>query len=108
VIRHGLYEPPNQGVSMRQDRRWPMAFGLMALLAMILWASFALVGWPRLESMSLRYRILRLQEDVKHLEEEEARLEAEINHWKSPAALAGKAREMGLHPPFENTGKGTE
>ena len=94
-----LYPPPNTTLVLRRDHHWPMAFALLALLALILAASFALVGWPRLESVSLRYDILRLRSDVESLQQEERALEVELDSWRSPATLSEKARTLGLAPP---------
>jgi len=94
-----LYPPPNSTLVLRRDHHWPVAFALLALLALLLAASFALVGWPRLESMSLRYEILRLRTDVDTLRHEAHTLEIELDGWRSPADLAKKASALGLQAP---------
>lgn len=94
-----IYPPPNDTLVLRRDHRWPTAFALLALLALLLAASFALVGWPRLESISLRYDILRLRAEVESLRQEERSLEVELDSRRSPAALSERAKTLGLEPP---------
>lgn len=94
-----LYHPENRDLHLRRDHEWPIAFGLLTLLALILAASFALVGWPRLEGVSLRYNNLRLRAEVKRLQQEEHRLEIELDTWRSPATLATRAEALGLQAP---------
>jgi len=94
-----IFPPPNSTLVLRRDHRWPTAFALLALLAMILAASFALVGWPRLESMSRRYAISRLHAQVESLRREERALAVELDSWRSPSTLSVKAKALGLVPP---------
>ena len=90
--------PTNRFLVRQRDRRWlhvlTSALGLAGLLVAILF----LVGWPRLQSTSLHYDLIRLRAEVGELERQERRLTLELERIRSPTRLAERARELGLQP----------
>jgi len=91
--------PTNRFLVAQRDRRWPRVLSLVLMLATAVVVVLMLVGWPRLESTSVHYDVLRLRAEVEVLEERARRLDLELETLRAPRTLAQRARELGLAPP---------
>lgn len=100
--------PTNRFLVRQRDRRWLHVLTSVLGLAGLLVAVLFLVGWPRLQSTSLHYDLIRLRAEVRELERQERSLALELEEVRSPLLLAEKARELGLQPapPPESLGGG--
>ena len=87
--------PTNRHITARRDQKWPLAFALLGLFSLAL----ALIGWPRLQSVSLHYDLVRLRTDVEILQHQARDLEAAMERLRAPATLALEADRLGLAPP---------
>jgi hypothetical protein len=76
-----------------------LAFALLALLSVSLGLTLALVGWPRLQSVSLHYDLVRLRDDVEGLQHQSLDLESRLEALRAPQSLAVQAEKIGLAPP---------
>jgi cell division protein FtsL len=93
--------PTNRFLVAQRDRRWPRVLSLVLMLATAVVVVLMLVGWPRLESTSVHYDVLRLRADVEVLQERARRLDLELETLRAPRTLSDRARELGLMPPAE-------
>lgn len=91
--------PRNRHIKARPDRRWPVAFALLALTSLLFVAALALVGWPRLRGISLHYELVRVRAEVESLRYRERQLAVEVEKLRAPSHLAARAAELGLAPP---------
>jgi hypothetical protein len=91
--------PTNRFLVAQRDSRWPRVLTTVLLVASVVVVVLMLVGWPRLESTSVHYDVLRLRAAVEALEERERTLSLELESQRAPRELAGRARELGLSPP---------
>ena len=71
---------------------------VLVMSAVVLVALF-LVGWPRLQSTSIHYDLIRLRAEVRELERRESELRLALEEERNPARIAGLARDAGLAPP---------
>jgi len=102
MINRPVLLPTNRDVRPKVDPRWPIAFASIALIFIVLTAVFALVGWPRLRSVSLHYDLVELRAEVEQLRQQERRIEAEVELLRAPQEMAPKAEALGLiHPPTQ-------
>jgi len=99
VSRPLVLLPRNDHVVVAPDRRWPRVLLALLLLAGLLLGVLLLVGWPRLEALETRYRVLELERRVEALERRRRALELELERRRDPARLAERARRLGLEPP---------
>ena len=99
MIERRIHLPTNRHIRPQPDSQWPVTFGMLALVPLLLAATLALIGWPRLRDVSLHYDLVRLRTVVESLRHQERQLEAELEMLRSPEVLARQAREMGLAPP---------
>ena len=93
--------PTNRFLVAQRDQRWPRVLSLVLLLATAVVVVLMLVGWPRLESTSVHYDVLRLRAEVVVLEERARRLDLELETLRAPRTLSERARELGLTPPTD-------
>ncbi|RLE33501.1 MAG: hypothetical protein DRJ61_07125 [Acidobacteria bacterium] len=91
--------PTNRHITARRDQKWPLAFALLGLFSLTLALTLALIGWPRLQSVSLHYDLIRLRTDVEKLQHQARDLETTMERLRAPAALALEAGRLGLAPP---------
>jgi cell division protein FtsB len=102
MMNRPILLPTNRDVQANADPRWPVAFASIVLISMVLVAVLALVGWPRLRSISLHYDLLSLRAEVEELRLNEHAIEAEVELLRAPQSIAPQAAEMGLvHPSPE-------
>ncbi len=94
--------PTNRHIKAQPDRRWPVAFALLATASLLLVAALALVGWPRLQGISLHYELVRVRAEVENLRYRERQLEVEVERLRAPGHLADRATELGLAPPLSS------
>lgn len=99
MINGPILLPTNRDVRPKVDPRWPMAFASLALISVLLAATLALVGWPRLRSVSLHYDLVTLREEVEGLRRQERLVETELETLRAPQAIAHQAEELGLVYP---------
>jgi len=90
--------PTNRFLVRQRDRRWLHVLTSVLGLAGLLVAILFLVGWPRLQTTSLHYDLIRLRAEVGELERQERHLALELERVRSPSRLAERARELGLQP----------
>lgn len=95
--------PANRHITAQRDRKWPLAFALLGLFSLALALTLALIGWPRLQSVSIHYDLVRLRSDVEILEHQARDLEARMQKIRAPEALALEAGRLGLAPPTADT-----
>lgn len=95
--------PTNRHITAQRDRKWPLAFALLGLFSLALALTLALIGWPRLQSVSIHYDLVRLRNDVEALEHQVRDLEAGMQKLRAPEALALEAGRLGLVPPAAAT-----
>ncbi|MEN8164412.1 MAG: hypothetical protein ABFS37_09800 [Acidobacteriota bacterium] len=95
--------PTNRHITAQRDRKWPLAFALLGLLSLSLALTLALIGWPRLQSVSIHYDLVRLRADVEVLEHQARDLEAHMQELRAPGSLALEAAKLGLAPPAAST-----
>jgi len=93
--------PSNRFLVRQRDRHWLRVLAMALVLALALGGILALVGWPPLEVTAVHYDLLRLRTEVRELERRRRSLEVKLEARRSPAALARKARALGLAPPEE-------
>lgn len=91
--------PTNRHIRAQRDRQWPLAFALLALLSTTLTLALALIGWPRLQSISIHYDLVELRVEVETLEYRARDLEAHLHALRAPDVLAEQAARSGLVPP---------
>ena len=91
--------PTNRHITALRDRKWPMAFALLGLLSLTLGLTLALIGWPRLQSISIHYDLVQLRTDVESLESQARDLETQMDQLRAPEALGFQASRLGLAPP---------
>ncbi len=91
--------PTNRHITAQRDRKWPLAFALLGLFSLALGLTLALIGWPRLQSVSLHYDLVRLRGNVETLQHQARDLEARMERLRAPAGLALEAGLLGLAPP---------
>lgn len=91
--------PTNRHIRAQRDRQWPLAFALLALLSATLTLALALIGWPRLQSISIHYDLVELRGEVEILEYRALDLEAHLHALRAPEVLAEQAERSGLVPP---------
>ncbi len=99
MIERPIPLPTNRHITALPDRKWPMAFAMLGLLSFALVLTLALIGWPRLESISIHYDLVRLRDDVEFLEYQVRDLEAQMEQLRAPEALGLRASLLGLAPP---------
>lgn len=91
--------PSNRFLVPQRDRRWPQVLSVVLLMSAVLLVALFLVGWPRLQSTSIRYELIRLRAEVRQLERRERELRFELEVERNPARLAERASLAGLVPP---------
>lgn len=91
--------PTNRHITAQRDRKWPLAFALLGLFSLALALTLALIGWPRLQSVSIHYDLVSLRSEVETLQHQARNLEAEMQKFRAPGALAVEAGRLGLAPP---------
>ena len=91
--------PSNRFLVPQRDRRWPHVLSVVLLISAVVLVALFLVGWPRLQSMSIRYELIRLRADVRQLERRERELRFELEVERNPTRLAEQASSAGLVPP---------
>ena len=99
MSRPVVLRPDNRHLVVLADRQWPRTLLALLLLAGTLLGVLLLVGWPRLEALQTRYRVLELRQEVEALRRRVSALEVELERRRDPARLATRARELGLGPP---------
>jgi len=99
VIERPIPLPTNRHITALRDRKWPMAFAMLGLLSLALVLTLALIGWPRLQSVSIHYDLVQLRADVEYLEYQARDLEAQMEQLRAPEALGLQASLLGLAPP---------
>jgi hypothetical protein len=90
--------PSNRFLIPQRDRHWPQVLSALIGVSAMVVLALALVGWPRLKSTSIHYELIRLRAQVAELEQRERILLLELEHERSPARLAARARELGMVP----------
>ena len=95
--------PSNRFLIAERDRRWPRVLTSVLLVSAVVLTVLLVVGWPRLESTSVHYDLLRLRGEVEELEATARTLALELEAERAPATLAERAREHGLEPPLAQT-----
>lgn len=80
----------------QRDRKWPLAFSLLGLLSLALGLTLGLIGWPRLQSVSLHYDLVRLRTEVESLQIQARDLEAQMEQLRAPQTLGRQATALGL------------
>lgn len=88
--------PSNRFLIPQRDRRWPHALTALLLVSMLVVLALGLVGWPRLKSTSIHYRLIQLRSEVAELEERQRDVQLELERERSPGRLAARARDLGL------------
>jgi len=91
--------PTNRFLVAQRDQRWPRVLSMVLMLATAVVVVLMLVGWPRLESTSVHYDVLRLRSEVELLEERARRLGIELETLRAPRTLSERAADLGLAPP---------
>lgn len=91
--------PSNRWIRAERDRRWPMAFAVLALLSVALVGALALIGWPRLRALTLHYEIAGLRTEVETLERQVDEAEGQVQALTAPEALETAALATGLGVP---------
>ncbi len=99
MIERLISLPTNRHITAQRDRKWPMAFAMLGLLSLTLGLTLALIGWPRLQSVSLHYDLVKIRADVEHLEYQARDLEARMEQLRAPEALGLQASRLGLAQP---------
>lgn len=99
MIERPIPLPTNRHIRALPDRRWPMAFALLALVSLLFVAALAVVGWPRLRGISLHYELVRARAEVENLRHRERQLVVAVEKLRAPNNLADRAAELGLAPP---------
>lgn len=99
MIQRPIPLPTNRHITAQRDRKWPVAFALLALLSMVLVLTLGLIGWPRLQSVSLHYDLVRLRTEVENLQYQAQDLEANMERLRSPETLSQQAVVLGLTQP---------
>ena len=99
MIERPIPLPTNRHITALRDRKWPMAFALLGMVSLGLGLTLALIGWPRLQSVSLHYDLVRLRGEVERLEYQTRELEARLGQLRAPEALGRQASILGLTPP---------
>ncbi len=95
--------PTNRHITAQRDRKWPLAFALLGLFSLALALTLAMIGWPRLQSVSIHYDLVRLRSDVEILEHQARDLEARMHELRAPESLTLEAGRLGLVPPTAST-----
>jgi len=95
--------PSNRFLVPQRDRRWPHVLSIVLLMSAVVLVALFLVGWPRLQSTSIRYELIRLRAEVRELERRERELSLELELERNPGSLAERAIEAGLVPPTPET-----
>lgn len=99
--------PSNRFLVAQRDRRWPRVLSTALAVSLLAVTVLLLVGWPRLESMSVHYDLLRLRTEVDRLEARHRALGLSLERARSPRSLAERAAALGLvvpaAPPAEPT-----
>ena len=91
--------PSNRFLQPQRDRRWPYVLSIVLVMSAVVLVALFLVGWPRLQSTSIHYDLIRLRAEVRELERRESELRLELEEERNPARLAELARDAGLSPP---------
>ena len=99
MIERPIPLPTNRHITALRDRKWPMAFAMLGLLSLALGLTLALIGWPRLQSISIHYDLVQLRADVEYLGYQARDLEAQMEQLRAPEALVLRASTLGLAPP---------
>lgn len=99
MVERPISLPTNRHITAQRDRKWPLAFALLGLFSLALGLTLALIGWPRLQSVSVHYDLVRLRTDVESLQHQARSLEARMERLRAPEALALEASRLGLTPP---------
>ncbi|MCK5377892.1 MAG: hypothetical protein KAJ78_00755 [Acidobacteria bacterium] len=99
MIERPISLPTNRHITAQRDRKWPLAFALLGLLSLALGLTLALIGLPRLQSVSIHYDLVRLRADVEGLQHQARDLEARMEQLRAPEALGLRATPLGLAPP---------
>ncbi len=99
MIERPIPLPTNRHITAMRDRKWPMAFALLGMVSLGLGLTLALIGWPRLQSVSLHYDLVRLRAEVERLEYQARELDARLGQLRAPEALGFQASLLGLAPP---------
>ena len=99
MIQRPIPLPTNRHITAQRDRKWPLAFALLGLLSLALGLTLGLIGWPRLQSVSLHYDLVRLRSDVESLQYQARDLEAHMEQLRAPHSLSLQATTLGLAPP---------
>lgn len=99
MIELPVARPSNLWVRRERDRRWLRALAAMLITAAIVGAILFLIGWPRLQTTSINYNLIKLRAQVDELARRERALEVEVQTQMSPERLAARARALGLQPP---------
>ena len=59
--------PSNRFLIPQRDRHWPQVLSALIGMSVLVVATLALVGWPRLRSTSIHYELIRLRAEVEEL-----------------------------------------
>ncbi len=96
MIQRPIPLPTNRHITAQRDRKWPLAFSLLGLLSLALGLTLGLIGWPRLQSVSLHYDLVRLRTEVESLQIQARDLEAQMERLRAPQTLGRQATALGL------------
>lgn len=99
MIERPIPLPTNRHIRALPDRRWPVAFALLAMVSLLFVAALAVVGWPRLRGISLHYELVRARAEVETLRYRERQLAVAVEKLRAPKNLADRATDLGLAPP---------
>ena len=99
MTRPVVLRPTGRAVVWQPDRQWPRVLAAVLLLGAVILALLLLVGWPRLQTIAVHYDVMRLRREVERLRRTERSLAVALERERNPAALARRARALGLVPP---------
>lgn len=91
--------PTNRFLVAQRDRRWPRVLSSAIVVSLLAVAVLLLIGWPRLQSTSVHYDLLRLRTEVEGLEIRQRELRIELERARSPRSLADRASALGMVAP---------
>ena len=103
-----LRMPTNKFLVREPDRRIPRVLGSVLVLAMALLLMLSIIGWPRLRSTSIHYRLNRLRAEVHELRDQEHHLAVALEQERAPRRLAERATALGLQPATVRASGDTE